>query len=100
MADDSLALRCPGVRLMREAAQARWPKTILECADGGAADDVTLRPDISVAGSVDPLQTVGGAWTNAYVQGVTHAKHRITVTAGSPARRSSPGRGWRRRPRN
>jgi len=43
MADDSLALRCPNVRLMREAARARLPKPIFDFADGGAEDEVTLR---------------------------------------------------------
>jgi len=43
MADDSLALRYPNVRLMREAARARLPKAIFDFADGGAEDEVTLR---------------------------------------------------------
>jgi isopentenyl diphosphate isomerase/L-lactate dehydrogenase-like FMN-dependent dehydrogenase len=43
MADDSLALRCPNVRLMREAARPRLPKPIFDFADGGAEDDVALR---------------------------------------------------------
>lgn len=43
MADDSLALRYPNVRLMREAARARLPKPIFDFADGGAEDEVTLR---------------------------------------------------------
>jgi hypothetical protein len=48
-----------------------------------APDDATLRTDVSIAGSIDPLQTVGGAWPGTYVHLVTHAKHRIT-TAGGP----------------
>jgi len=43
MADDSLAVRYPSVRLMREAARARLPKPIFDFADGGAEDEVTLR---------------------------------------------------------
>ena len=43
MADNSLALRYPTVRLMREAARARLPKPIFDFADGGAEDEVTLR---------------------------------------------------------
>jgi len=36
MADDSLALRYPNVRLMREAARARLPKAIFDFADGAS----------------------------------------------------------------
>ena len=36
MADDSPALRCPNVRLMREAARARLPKSIFVFADASA----------------------------------------------------------------
>src|SRR6185369_151033 len=43
-------------------------------------DSNALRTDVSVAGSPDPLQTVGGAWTGVYTLGVTHAKHHVTVT--------------------
>ena len=49
-----------------------------------APDNATFRTNVSVAGSSDPAQDVGGAWPNAYVQGVTHARHRVTVTGGSP----------------
>ncbi|MBI5364374.1 MAG: hypothetical protein HZA53_14435 [Planctomycetes bacterium] len=44
-------------------------------------DDAAFRTQISVAGSSDPLQVVGGAWTGGYVLGVTHARHRVTLTA-------------------
>ncbi|MFO1323571.1 MAG: alpha-hydroxy acid oxidase [Burkholderiales bacterium] len=40
---DLLAMRCPNVRLMREAARLRLPKAIFDFADGGAEDEVTLR---------------------------------------------------------
>jgi isopentenyl diphosphate isomerase/L-lactate dehydrogenase-like FMN-dependent dehydrogenase len=43
MTDDSLAVRCPNVRLLREAARARLPKPVFDFADGGAEDEVTLR---------------------------------------------------------
>ncbi len=43
MAGDSLAVRYPNVRLMREAARARLPQAIFDFADGGAEDEVTLR---------------------------------------------------------
>ena len=43
MAADSLALRYPGIRLLREAARARLPQSIFDFADGGAEDEVTLR---------------------------------------------------------
>lgn len=43
MTDDSLAMRCPNVRLLREAARARLPRPIFDFADGGAEDEVTLR---------------------------------------------------------
>ncbi|MBI5364534.1 MAG: hypothetical protein HZA53_15260 [Planctomycetes bacterium] len=49
-----------------------------------APDSAAYLTHVSIAGSIDPAQDVGGAWTNAYVLGVTHAKHRITVAAGSP----------------
>jgi hypothetical protein len=47
-----------------------------------APDDPTLRTDVSVAGSADPMQTVGGAWAGSFVLGLTHAKHRVVVNGG------------------
>jgi len=46
-------------------------------------DDASLRTNVSVPGSPDPLQTVGGAWTGGHQQGVTFAKHRTMVAGGS-----------------
>jgi hypothetical protein len=48
-----------------------------------APDSGLYLTDVTVVGSVDPTQSVGGTWPNAYVQGVTHARHRITAT-GAP----------------
>jgi hypothetical protein len=42
----------------------------------------TYRTRVAVTGAVEPAQIVGGAWTNApYVQGMTHARHTVTVGA-------------------
>lgn len=41
-----------------------------------------LPTDISINGA--PFQTVGGAWPNGFVQGVTHAKHSITLAPSQP----------------
>jgi hypothetical protein len=48
-----------------------------------APDMATYRTNVSVAGSSDPMQTVGGAWPNGFSLGVTHALHHVTVTSGS-----------------
>ncbi len=40
----------------------------------------TYRTRVTVTGSAEGAQIVGGAWTSApYVQGVTHARHTVTV---------------------
>jgi len=39
--------------------------------------------DVEVVGSPDPIQNVGGAWLGSHAQGVTYARHRITVSGGS-----------------
>ena len=46
-------------------------------------DDAAFLTNVSVAGSPDPLQTIGGAWTGSHQQGVTYAKHRVLVSGGS-----------------
>jgi hypothetical protein len=39
---------------------------------------------VSVAGSADPAQAIGGAaWPGSFVLGTTHALHRLTLGAGS-----------------
>ncbi|MEO6710417.1 MAG: hypothetical protein ABI054_09865 [Planctomycetota bacterium] len=48
-----------------------------------APDSATYFSNVSVTGSPDPIQAVGGTWPGALAQGITHAKHRITVTAGT-----------------
>lgn len=48
-----------------------------------ASDGAGFRTDISVAGSSDPTQSVGGDWTGSHVLGVTYASHRVTVAGGS-----------------
>ncbi len=47
-----------------------------------AADDPGFRTDVNVLNSPDPTQTVGGLWPNAYVQGVTHARHNVSIPTG------------------
>src|SRR5262245_17680935 len=49
---------------------------------GWAPDNVLFVSRITVTGSIDGPQNVGGAWPNGYVQGVTHARHRVTVAPG------------------
>ena len=49
---------------------------------GWAPDNPVFVSQITVTGSIDGAQTVGGAWPNGYVQGVTHAKHRVNVVPG------------------
>jgi hypothetical protein len=41
------------------------------------------RTSISVASSPDPAQIVGGAWTGTLALGTTHARHAVTVSAGT-----------------
>jgi hypothetical protein len=41
------------------------------------------KTNVSVTGSPDPQQVVGGAWTGTHAQGVTYAKHHVTVSAGT-----------------
>ncbi|HTF87151.1 MAG TPA: hypothetical protein VK843_01995 [Planctomycetota bacterium] len=48
-----------------------------------APDSSTYRTDVAVTGSVNPLQTIGGTWPGGFSQGITHAKHRVSVTAGT-----------------
>lgn len=43
MPAESIALRYPNVRLMRDAARARLPQAVFDFADGGAEDEWTLR---------------------------------------------------------
>ena len=46
-----------------------------------APDSATFVSGVS-GGSIDPLQSCGGTWTGAHVQGVTYARHRFNVLAG------------------
>ena len=50
---------------------------------GWASDSDLDHLDIEVVGSSDPIQNVGGAWTGSHVQGVTYARHAITVAGGA-----------------
>ena len=44
----------------------------------------TYRSTVTVAGSIDPAQSVGGVITvNAPVQGITHARHRVFTNTGT-----------------
>ena len=47
-----------------------------------APDNAVFLSRVTVAGSSDPAQDVGGAWPGAYALGVTHALHRISVASG------------------
>ncbi|QDV05362.1 hypothetical protein Poly30_08590 [Planctomycetes bacterium Poly30] len=49
-----------------------------------APDDPTGLTTVSVVGSADPLQSVGGDFSSGFVLGVTHAIHTVTVSAGQP----------------
>jgi hypothetical protein len=49
---------------------------------GWAPDNPVFISSISVAGSSDPTQTVGGNWPGGYQLGVTHALHHVSVGAG------------------
>ncbi len=42
-----------------------------------APDGAAYRSIVSVVGSTDPSQSVGGAWPGAHVLGVTYALHRV-----------------------
>ncbi len=45
-------------------------------------DYAIFQTDVSVAGSSDPTQVVGGAFFGDYELGVTHARHRVTIASG------------------
>src|SRR5688572_23885663 len=47
-----------------------------------APDSNVYQTGVDVAGSVDPLQAVGGDFSAGFALGVTHAEHRVTVAAG------------------
>lgn len=47
-----------------------------------APDDATGRTTVNVIGSPDPLQEIGGDFSLGFAQGVTHAVHSVTATAG------------------
>lgn len=71
--------------------QAPTTMTINGLADGDyaiytyawAPDSATYLTNVSVVGSTDPTQSVGGAWTGAHALGVTFALHHVTVAGGS-----------------
>ncbi len=46
-----------------------------------APDSATYISNVSVAGSPDPAQNVGGTWTGSHVLGVTYALHDVTGVA-------------------
>jgi hypothetical protein len=48
-----------------------------------APDNAAFFTNVRVTGSTDPMQPVGGAWPGGFVQGTTHSKHRVQVTAGT-----------------
>ncbi len=59
-----------------------------------APDDSNFRTQISVAGSADPAQVIGGFFSGNYAQGLTHALHHVSVVGGQPvvvtAQRTAP----------
>jgi hypothetical protein len=46
-----------------------------------APDSALFVSSVSVAGSTDPVQNVGGAWSGSHVQGVTYARHSVPGVA-------------------
>ncbi len=46
-----------------------------------APDSATFVSTVSVAGSADPAQNVGGAWAGAHALGLTYARHMVTGVA-------------------
>src|SRR6202008_4056147 len=48
-----------------------------------APDSGTFLTNVSVVGSPNPMQAIGGSWPGGFAQGVTHAKHRVSVTNGT-----------------
>ncbi|MEM6675013.1 MAG: hypothetical protein AAF726_19345, partial [Planctomycetota bacterium] len=49
-----------------------------------APDDPTFQTNVSVLGSSDPLQVVGGDFSGGYVLGVTHALHTVFASPTDP----------------
>jgi hypothetical protein len=49
-----------------------------------APDNMLFISNVSVAGSSDAAQTVGGAWPGGYQLGATHALHHVSVPPGGP----------------
>jgi hypothetical protein len=50
-----------------------------------APDDVQARTGVIVPGGTGGVQNIGGSWTGGHVQGITYAKHSVTVTGGQIA---------------
>jgi len=50
-----------------------------------APDNSSFRTRVSIAGSIDPDQDVGGAWSGSHQLGVTYALHRVAVSGGTLA---------------
>lgn len=49
-----------------------------------APDSASARTQVSVTGSPDPAQVVGGAWTGSpHVLGTTYARHTVDVSGGT-----------------
>ncbi|MCA8981882.1 MAG: hypothetical protein KDC14_17765 [Planctomycetes bacterium] len=80
--------------LMDDCADVQVPTSfaIIGLADGPytvityawAPDDATYVTNVGIAGSVDPVQSIGGAWPGMQVLGVTYASHQVDVVGGSP----------------
>ncbi|HUR28187.1 MAG TPA: hypothetical protein VM509_08365 [Planctomycetota bacterium] len=50
---------------------------------GWAPDSGAYFTNVAVTNSPNPMQAVGGNWPGGFTQGITHAKHSLTVTAGT-----------------
>ncbi|MBL8863751.1 MAG: hypothetical protein JNK02_17310 [Planctomycetes bacterium] len=48
-----------------------------------APDNASFRTRVTVPGSPDAAVDVGGVWSGAHVEGVSHARHRASVSGGA-----------------
>ena len=72
---------CDGVRTWTFSGIANGAYELYTYA--WAPDSNTYKTNVNVQGSPSGVQSVGGAWTGAHQQGVTYAKHSVTVANGT-----------------